>query len=111
MISMILGIGLKLHDSGILSTSDPLDRESTTTIPFQLVCTIDELLSTGLFTTQNTVVQNGTLLVEDEDDNPPRLQSSDVQKIIDVYLKDKGIVQVKELICFIDFKQISTTIS
>lgn len=88
---MFLGIGLKLDNAGVLSTSEPLDRESTAKIPFQLICTVNDPLSTSIF----TLVQNGTLLVEDEDDNPPRLQSPDEQQVINVYLKGKGIVQVK----------------
>jgi hypothetical protein len=37
-----------------------------------------------------------TLVVEDEDDNPPRLQNPNEQQIVDVYLKDQGIVQVNK---------------
>lgn len=92
-----VGPGLELHESGLLSTAARLDRELKAHIPFQLVCTINGPFSTdATITTLITIDQNMTLAVEDEDDNPPSLQNPNEQQIIDVYLKDQGIIQVKK---------------
>lgn len=94
-----VGPGLELHESGLLSTAARLDRELKAHIPFQLVCTINGPFSTdATITTLITIDQNMTLVVEDEDDNPPSLQNPNEQQIIDVYLKDQGIIQVKKKI-------------
>ncbi|XP_046644788.1 proto-oncogene tyrosine-protein kinase receptor Ret-like [Daphnia pulicaria] len=93
------GPGLELHESGLLSTAARLDRELKAHIPFQLVCTINGPFSTdATITTLITIDQNMTLAVEDEDDNPPSLQNPNEQQIIDVYLKDQGIIQEKDLL-------------
>lgn len=92
-----VGPGLELHESGLLSTAARLDRELKAHIPFQLVCTINGPFSMdATITTLITIDQNMTLVVEDEDDNPPSLQNPNEQQIIDVYLKDQGIIQVKK---------------
>ena len=96
---MIVNVGpsLELHESGLLSTADRLDRELKANIPFHLVCTINGPSSTeASVSTLFTIDQNMTLVVEDEDDNPPRLQNPNEQQIVDVYLKDQGIVQVNK---------------
>ena len=86
------GTEIELLNSGLLSTTVQLDRESTPHIHFQLVCSINGPSSSF---TPVILVQNLTLYVLDEDDNPPRLQSPNEQKVIDVYLKDQGIIQVR----------------
>ena len=67
-------------------------------IPFHLVCTINGPSSTeASVSTLFAIDQNMTLVVEDEDDNPPRLQNPNEQQIVDVYLKGQGIIQVKKI--------------
>lgn len=93
------GIGIELQSSGLLSTAARLDRELKTNIPFQLICTISgpsqaESSASTLF----SVDQNMTLIIEDEDDNPPRLQNPSEERVVDVYLKNQGVIQVNNVI-------------
>lgn len=91
------GIGIELHHSGLLSTAARLDREFKTNIPFQLTCTINGPSSGDSFaSTLFSIDQNMTLIIEDEDDNPPRLQNPNEERFIDVYLKEQGIIQVRK---------------
>ena len=92
-----IGEKFELKDTGLLSTATIFDRESATHVPFQLNCSIQGPSPSDalVLTTLSTLSQNLTLIVEDEDDNPPRLQTPEEQQIVDVYLKDQGIVQVR----------------
>lgn len=83
-------------DSGRLVTANEFDRETTPSVNFQLVCYVSQMPKSNPIISQPLFVvkQNVTLIIADEDDNPPRLQSPDQQSVVDVYLKDKGIVLV-----------------
>ena len=95
---------MQTDSGGRLVTAARFDREITPSINFQLVCSVairGETTVTSSSSSNNnsssqlfTVTQNVTLMVVDEDDNPPRLQSPDVQSVVDVYLKEKGIEMV-----------------
>lgn len=98
-LHLFKGIGIELHHSGLLSTAARLDREFKTNIPFQLTCTINGPSSGDSSTsTLFSIDQNMTLIIEDEDDNPPRLQNPNEERFIDVYLKEQGIIQDKDLL-------------
>lgn len=75
-----------------LMTTGPLDRETTPVVPFQLTCSIQP--ATESWPASSIIVaQNLSLAVLDEDDNPPRFQEKTA--VYHVYLKDQGIVQVR----------------
>ena len=82
-------------NSGRLVTATQFDREKTPSVNFQLVCIVTQVPKTNPTINQLFVVtQNVSLIIADEDDNPPRLQSPEEQSVVDVYLKDKGITLV-----------------
>lgn len=83
-----------------LTTTGPLDRETTPNVTFQVTCAVQPTSSSSSPTSPIFVTQNFTLRVEDEDDNAPRLQTpppdSQLPDVIhhEIYLEDEGIIEV-----------------
>lgn len=87
---------------GRLETSVALDRETTPSLTFQLVCSIaGDQRSADEAPALVELAQSVTLTVSDEDDSAPALQSPDEHQFIDVYLEDEGIAKVLFTVPFI----------
>ena len=77
-------------NSSRLVTSDWLDREATPSASFTIKC---QVFNDSLPILNET--RDFTLLITDENDNPPHLQGPEDQ-IFHIYLRDRAVIGVRE---------------